>query len=88
MKSDNFLLIESLFLPQYRNKLRAYFKGLAIKAYPECQELIRRQIKDVKTFNNIDLEIDNDFFEQTILLYKRFLTNRIKAFNTAVKNNG
>jgi hypothetical protein len=81
MKVDNWLLLESLFLKDYRPRLRAFLKGVKKGMYPEAMHLLKLQAQDVKEKEGI--KIDPDYSQKcmdVIVLHLKALSNRLKIF--------
>lgn len=83
MKIDNLVLVESFFLEDYLDRLKAIL-ALIDKNPQAVSLIIQKQVLDLKEKEGEELDIDEDSFKSMIEDYSVALKNRLKAFKTDV----
>jgi hypothetical protein len=79
-KSESLLLVESFFIPGRRKHLAKLLQLLEHGQFKECAKLLRDQIIYCALYEQVIIKPDFEAFTRTMRLYRRFLTNRLKAF--------
>jgi hypothetical protein len=82
MLVDNLLLLESMFLPEYKNRLPVLLRFLSEGKTPEAKVVIERQLSDLKKSHSLELTPNLNTFEHLLNCYHVALLNRIKAFKS------
>ena len=80
MKIDNLVMLESMFLPEYRDRLPIMLDLLMEGKMSVCKALILKQSQDLKANQGKDVDVDHESFAKLLLDSRKSLLNRIKAF--------
>lgn len=88
MRTDNFLLIGSFFLPQFRKtgRLPKIFTDLKAKRLTDVARTINEQVKDLETLRDRKLSIDYHSFVMLLLLQEKSLSNRFQTIQLRARN--